>query len=822
MADGPSSTLGVGGSLSRHRRLLWPLPIGALALVAIGAGVWRIASSIPADDPREPLAAAAAQLGERKFDEAIETLNTRAMPMVASGKAGREITQEFFRLRARAVAQGQAELGVERVENARVIAGDLRAAEKAGAALDAGERFSLAGALVSMGEIEPALERIRALPPEMRGAGRELIRRVVTRNIESEDVKYDLTLGLLNEIADDPSGTADERAWAVAKQGELRLTMGYTEEAVTKLLRAMPRLDGASRERRAELLALLGRAYLTAGQRRSAEEHLLRAVEDLPGSSPARAEAMVLLGRAMQSDGRAEEARERYSAAEQSPDTGGVRGPALLGLAELDAAADADDTALERYAEVVAELPRLKHRRDISAGQVTESLMLRHAERFARGRYESALRYALLAESARGASEQSTEVLRALATTNFRLALAGLEDAVGAGASARSMDRVSPVTRAEVKRYFLAAADAFRQHARLVVINDIGAYKDSLWSAADSFDRGGDNEEAVRAFTEYLAGAGDEDPRRAESQFRLGQLYEARGEFATAASFYEKLASSRDRAAPAGGAGVWSDASVVPLARCLRSDGDASNDAEAERLLAAVLEGGRVGPESPEYQAALIELGEMLYDEGRHSEAVTRLREAVERYPDDAGRVRLCFKLADSCRLSARQIEQDLAEARPQAERDELIKARLARLREARPLYASVVSQLRARSADFLGAAERLYLRNAMFYIGDCAFDLREFDAAIREYDAARQAYPEDPSSLVAMVQIVAAYLEQGEPAKAATANERARQHFASLPESAWSGPNLPMERRHWEQWLKSRAALDGRADAGGEGARPE
>jgi tetratricopeptide (TPR) repeat protein len=103
-----------------------------------------------------------------------------------------------------------------------------------------------------------------------------------------------------------------------------------------------------------------------------------------------------------------------------------------------------------------------------------------------------------------------------------------------------------------------------------------------------------------------------------------------------------------------------------------------------------------------------------------------------------------------------------------------------------------------------------LRLRNAAFFKADCAFDLGEYETSIRLYDAAKERYPRDAASLVAMVQIVAALLEQGKTQEAATANVRARKFYESLPESAWDDPSLPMSRRQWEQWLDAQTALAG------------
>ena len=91
----------------------------------------------------------------------------------------------------------------------------------------------------------------------------------------------------------------------------------------------------------------------------------------------------------------------------------------------------------------------------------------------------------------------------------------------------------------------------------------------------------------------------------------------------------------------------------------------------------------------------------------------------------------------------------------------------------------------RCTRAETRGQAERAghtYLRNAWFYIGDCAFDLGDYDAAVNSYDAARQRYANDLASLVAMVQIVNAYVAQDRWAEARTANEACRAAPGQVP----------------------------------------
>ena len=165
--------------------------------------------------------------------------------------------------------------------------------------------------------------------------------------------------------------------------------------------------------------------------------------------------------------------------------------------------------------------------------------------------------------------------------------------------------------------------------------------------------------------------------------------------------------------------------------------------------------------------------------------------------------------LADSHRREAVKIGKTLGTQRmPQAQTDLLERARVHHLRTARTLYDSVRAELKDKDARTLTKLERTQLRNAYFSIGDCAMEMKDYDAAIASYDEARLKYSDDPASLVAMAQIVSAYAAEGKWAEAKTANERARQQLNKFPESIWQTPDLPMEKRHWEAWLDARTLI--------------
>jgi tetratricopeptide (TPR) repeat protein len=703
------------------------------------------------------------------------------------------------------------------------------------------------------------------------------------------------TLDLLGKLASDPALAPADKAWVLARQGELLLAAKQPEEAINKLIRRVGLLKDVPQEQQGELYVLLAKAYFQADQPINAMKQLEAADGLLEKSSPLRADLGIMQGRLAQSGvavgalGSSENdptqllefAREKFESVmnEFGQASGGRHyARALLGVAEVEAALRHDDKSLEKYAELVArvcgrwkdsalekaevgagEKPGKVGKRDL--GEVTRervltSLMQRFHERDDSGQKESALRYADIAETLYRENETPAEVLSAIGETRRAMGdqlLAQAREArmrSGAAEPTHSLEGIGrdfsvadldPTTRAEVKRNYIVAGDYLRRHARAIAGTDLGASSKSLWMAADSYDRAGDLEEARKAFADYAQEASDNDPRKAEAKFRLAQIFQAKNppEYGAAAALYRELQDSASGPDPSRNAGVWADAAVVPLAQCMLADNDPSNDDEAQRLLKGVVDGTRgVSPESEAYREALIELGQSNYRLERFAEAIEWLEQAVKRYKDDkvagsAGSAEnwsggprgermenVRYLLADSHRREGVKIGKTLSTQKlPQSDVETLQASRVEHLTTARQLYDGVRAELEAKenAGKTLSGMEAIELRNAYFYEGDCAMELRAFDAAIASYDAARNKYADDPSSLVAMAQIVSAYAAQEKWAEARTANERARQQLAKFPESAWQNPDLPMEKRHWEKWLEARTLI-GQQRANGEG----
>lgn len=788
-------------------RAIWPVPALGLSLALLGGGVVLGVMRAPKADPAAPLKEASALIDEREYEKAIALLNDRALAALQTGKLSKEQAQEFFLLRARAVFAGQAALGIKKVENYRFVIDDYRGAEKQGAVLALPDQSDLTEAMIEVGDTAKALEMARALPDEEAARRDAVLRRVIEHHLSSKE-PAESVLTLLNELAESPKIDVDGKGWALARQTELRIAAKQYDDAINRLLRTVPRLEGLSSARRGELMHLLGRAYYEAGQMASASKQLDVAEQLLDPGDPVRADNLVLHGRVLQGSSRLDEARDRFAMVRERFADSPATLPAMLGLAETSAALNDDDGAIKAYEELLAGVAKKLVHRDVTPALIGQSLLDRHTDRATSGAFTVALKYAQLAERAFRAAgpETPAPVLLALAETSRRLAEITLEEARASEAGRLPIDQISPEVQSEVKRFLLDAGGYFREHARQVLVMNKDQYAQSLWNAADCFDLAGDYPSAKDAFQTYTRDAADDDTRRIEAKYRLAQVYQAERDYGTAASLYRQLVEARGA-----GSGPIGDRSVVPLASCYLHDDNPDNDAVAEELLRTVLASGTIEPASELYRDAVVELGELMHRQGRHPEAIRSLEEAVQRYADYERIDVLRYKLADANRQSAEQILADLNESMPQDRREELERLRAERLSAAGQGYQRVLSGIGARDPRKLTSMDRLAERNSVFYLADVAFEQGDMARAINLYDSARQKHAGEPASLVAMVQIVNAYVRQGKWNEAITANERARQQLAGLPENVWTSPDLPIGRKHWERWLESTHLIEQR-----------
>lgn len=805
---------------ARSWRDVWQLPLLVGAAVLLLGGVGYLISKKPKVDVPGALVKAEGMLAENKFGETLEYLNTAVLPHLARPDVTPEMQGKFHQLAAESLYLEQQRRGLDVAANHENIISEYHQAEKLGASLTPLDEYYLSDSLALSGKLEQAIESMRkveGVPTTLRFS---LYRRLIEGAMKNKGALA-VSAELLASMLTEPEIPREDRLWATARQAELFIDDDKPQEAITRLLRALPRLGLTNDDGLGELYLLLSEAYMATGATADASKQADRAAELMNPSSNEFARVLVMQARIDEitgnDEGAHERARDRYATVIDRYGGSAAVLDALQGLAECEAALGDFPTSIKTYTELVSELNQGKSTREVTRTRVTGSLISRFNERFAADQLEDALLYVRLAETMYKGDETPPDVLHAIADASMALGERRLppEDPDGMRPAIEDSALL-----ADVQRNLMDAGAAYRSHANRVMLASITDYAKSLWSAGIAYDLAGDRESAISAFQEF-ADSFPSDARQPEAKYRLARAHQARGELEIAAGLFRELIAA---AASSGDAnsGPWSDASYVPLAETLLMDNDAANDHDAEQLLTTVVEGKVGGLGTTRFREALFLLGGYLHDSGNHAAAIQRLTEFTERFADSP-RINIArYKLADSLRNSSLAIDEDLRQrANSGAEARELQSARRDRLSRAIALFQQVRDGLEAKPAGRRSAVEELCLRNSYFYLGDCAFDLGQYDPkyyerAVIEYEAAKERYRLEPAAMVAMIQVVHVYIKQGDFARAATANARARAFYESLPETVWDDPTLPISRRDWERWLDATATLNRQASAAG------
>lgn len=800
--DPPTESAGASGPSWRYS---WQLPLSVVGVGLLVLGLLTIARRAPGPDPEGVLADAAVLLERQNPGEALDLLNGPIVKVLDPSDAdAAPLIARFHALRAEALFLAHQERRPDhstpaaRANNTRILDEFARAKKLDPSQIDPRRSAFIIETLVNLERYEEALDAVERLPQAESQRARRLLRRVVEETILGPPGRRKIGREALARFREQPGLEGTDRTWAVAQWARLELADARPSAVVDVLLAEVNRLELNSEEGLAsagELHLLLGKAYLALGEMERARTSLsLAETLILPGDAR-RGEVDVGLANIAQARGELEEARDRYAAVvERFPGTPS-EAEALLGLGETEADLGRIRESLRAYTALVGLLHSRPKTCPVSPERAEASMEQRHRSRTVAHDDPAAIEYATLAVRAFPDDKAPPKALLRLGETHRATAM-GLLERVRGGESPADREILE-----QARRHFEEAARAFERHTRAAMVDTPAEASDSLWNAADAFDRAGNQHEAVRLFSEF-AHSRRLDPKHLEAKFRLARCFQSLNDYPAAIALYEEIIRVNPDSDEA-------TRSHVPLAQCyLLQSSDADAD-KAEALLLSVLDGRVFEPEAAQFKQALLELGQMYLRVGRYPDAIARLTEAVERYPDAPERTRLRFDLADAMRLSAGVIESQLRQAMPLSERTELERLRTDRLRAALTLFEEVRDVLDRKDPASLTLLERIILRNAVLYRGDCAFDLGDYDLAIRHYDAAAQRLAEDPASLVPMVQIVNCYAALGRWPEARTAHQRARTRLREIPDQVWQSAAVPMNRAHWERWLDSSLRLE-------------
>jgi tetratricopeptide (TPR) repeat protein len=352
----------------------------------------------------------------------------------------------------------------------------------------------------------------------------------------------------------------------------------------------------------------------------------------------------------------------------------------------------------------------------------------------------------------------------------------------------------------QVREMRMHAGDAYVAFSHKLTLTDDARYGEALWRGIDLYDHAGDVSRVISALELFVAERPD-DKLAPDALLRLGQAYQAAGLFDRAIDAFQRNQFRHPNSLAA-------SKSAVPLAKAYIAKGP-ENYSKAESVLQRVInDNPLVTPEAEEFRQALFELAQLYYRTNRFEEAVARLEEFTQRYPEDTRIGQLLFLMADSYRKSALALDHQPGPASadaignpPAPDAVEVAAARRDRLTKARNFYDRVIDTFRAKPPE--DEIDKLYFKLAHFYRADCLYDMGQYLDAIKLYDEAAFRYQDDPAALAAYVQIVNGYCALGKIDEAKTANERAKWILRRMPSDAFKDGAFPMPKEYWAAWLQ-------------------
>lgn len=347
------------------------------------------------------------------------------------------------------------------------------------------------------------------------------------------------------------------------------------------------------------------------------------------------------------------------------------------------------------------------------------------------------------------------------------------------------------------RRYLLQAARRLAEAAEHNKLDE-EEYASLLWSAAEAFDKAGRIGEARDLLLTFVEGR-SRDQRLPRALLRLGQACEANGALREALRWYNRLIEEHPLLEEASRAKVYKAGCLVGLGQ--------NEVPQAEALLVDVLDDDAITPEAKPFRDALLALCELLYQQGRYSEAISRLENFLTLYPEDEAYYQAAFLLADSYRQAAYTLRDHPPEDAPLERAQQQSSERFA---QAARLFDTLLSDVRreADSAQLDRVAE--YERLAMLNRADCLYELNEpelLQEALDLYGRTAARFERRPTALAAQTQIANIYLRMGMLTEAARAIERARWLLRSIPEEHFVSYGAGIDRAYWDHYLTALSA---------------
>lgn len=773
-AAAPASKPGLGSC--------WQIPALAIGLLMLGGGIARMALG------HQPVTFENQIRNIRLLREAgaLQRVNAYLLDLLRRPELTDPQRAELHRQLMGVIYQADRPLQVHTPENARAIINNFRKAAHYGLTPSAEDWLTAADAHAWLAEwleataaYRQALARSVSRPDHVR-------RLLLQAHLESGKPITAEEVPDLDGILEDPAAAPGNYLWALDRKTRWLLDEGDATSALALVQAGQTRLEGT-----ADRLALRYYEALCrcgGGTRYSEEaETLLRSLlNEWPVRDDLWGDATWLLGRMQQIDERPQEALSYYDSILESFQTGDLTDASRLARAECLAALDRYQRAFEEFAGLKGRLLQTRQHTYLDRQAVRATVGGIGANLLFDGVLPLAIEYLRLALELTTADEEEA---RQQYRTQIALGLTKLGRRMLA-------EQTDAAQQAQGQDLLMEAADlylALSQYQR----QDEPSFSRSVEAAVGIFDRLGRTDDVVKVLSHFVV-AHPSNERRAWGLQRLGEAYQALGQYRLAVEAYHEVITAHPRLLEA-------QASMVPMAECLLALGGAEAQQGVDLLVAIVDDGGPdllFDPQAREYRQALFRLARYYLetDEPGHLEkAISRLEDALALYPDDPQGTRLTFQLADAYRRSAAVLRRIAAQAVEESERRRLHEQVEERTRKALDGFDRVIAALAGQDESALEELERVYLRTSYLNRGDALADLNQLTAAIEAYNEAVWRYEDRPEAVTASLQIVHCHQRLGQPAEAAAALERLKWMLQTIPASAFAEERGMSSKEYWQ-----------------------
>jgi len=783
---------------------VWQMPALVLGVLMLALGVFVAFPQQQEDGFGSVMDEVALFLAAENLDSAKQLLKEQLEPRIDQAKLYEQARYEM--LWGDLIHQQQGKHGWDLVQNHEKIKKHYQKARAIGRRFDGVHLQRLAEAYVALGRDDDAMGVIDELKDEPAHRRYQLIKKIIERRLQAgADVNklMPLLARYESELTDeaDPKAKRAGALWSVAVTGKGLLAIGDAQQTVSYLQRRMIGfMAQAGDQDLASLQVLMGKAWYELGEYEEAQRWYRLAQQRLLAADLLNADVLVgLAAIELAQTGDVRAALENFSAAETEYPTAPAYLEALIGRADCEARLGAHPEAIDHFNRAVKRLGSESGLHQRLVDDLTEVVQSNYELNSARQQDDLALEYLSVLKPLYK-KKIPANLLIEFAQVHERIAQQYMDQAnsesekvLGAGASADDLLLSKRVAWRQASVHYAKAGEYYLLHSQALANVDVDVFGQSLWKAADSYDKAQLWDKAIEYYARFVK-LRPKDPLHLEAIYRLGVAYHSDHQFTVAVQMFNRLLEEHSKSPEA-------YKSLVPLARSHIALDDKES---AQRVLRHVItDHPAITPVSRQYQEALIELGKLLYRQQAFEPAIEKLSEAVERYGDSRDGPMLRFYLADAYRRSIEQLDEQIQEPMARSKQLAMQVERARRLEEAQNIFSRVISEFEAVEPRALSAVERLSLRNAYFYRADCAYDLGRYEQAIALYDLAAKRWESHPSSLVALVQIVNAYCELGKIQEAKVANDRARWQLQRIPEDAFDDQSLPMTRQHWQDWLR-------------------